>query len=144
MARQFNGKYEMNPNGVVNEIISEKGNFFMALREVRWSSDKDFKLDIRNYESTEEKDIPYKGIAFTDEEADELTRVFIEKGFGDDKTIAETLLEHRPNLCDHLRCVEGADFNYDEDARTKLFEIRNKDIELDDDSEGYYDPEELI
>ena len=62
-------KYEYDNNGI-DEIISEKNDKFIAIREVRWKEDKPFKLDIRNYISKEEGDIALKGISLTDEEAD--------------------------------------------------------------------------
>ena len=149
MAGTFNGKYEYDPNGV-NRIINEKGNLFIALREVRWSEGKDFKMDLRNYKSDEEDDIPLKGISFNDDEADELVKVLIEEGFGDSDEITEAIITNRPDLCERLACCEG--YDHDEagvDARKRLFSRRmeydeTKMDEEEKDSDEYYDPRSLL
>lgn len=140
----FNGEYEYDPNGI-DQIISEKGNWFLALREVRWSKNKDFKMDLRHYMSDEAGDQARKGCSFTYDEADDLVRVLLEEGFGDEKAIAETIMEHRPNLCGELACLEGYDDYNKTDSRETLFtRINDTEYEKDEEEEEYYNPREAI
>lgn len=139
----FNGKYEYDLNGI-DRIISEKGDYFFALREVRWSHDKEFKNDLRRYRSAEEGDIPLKGCSFSDEEGDELVKTMIEEGFGEDNEIAQSIMENREGLCDILRCLEGAD-EIGKDTRVDLMKRHNTEVEVESDDEDkslddYYDP----
>lgn len=147
MPREFNGKYEFKTDGI-NSTISERGDLFLALREVRWSENKDYKLDLRNYKSDEYGDKTLKGVSFTEEDADELVKVLIENGFGDDKEIVSALMDHRPNICYELGS-EGYDDNGVEDERKKrLFTRLSGEEELDDDSDSslddFYDPREVM
>lgn len=147
MPRQFNGKYEYNTEGI-NEIISEKGDIFLALREVRWTDGKPFKLDLRNYRSSEDGDITLKGCSFNDDDADELTKIFIEKGFGDNSEIANAIVECRPDLCRELKSIfaEGADLS-EVDSRVTLFQRRQKDDELlagELGEDGYFNPKNIL
>lgn len=146
MPRQFNGKYEYNKEGI-NEIISERGDVFLALREVRWAQGKPYKLDLRNYRSSEEGDITLKGCSFTDDDADELTKVFIENGFGDNSEIANAIVEHRPDLCRELKSIFGENADLSEvDSRVRLFERRQIDDErlADENDEDYFNPGRIL
>lgn len=140
----FNGKYEYDPEGI-DQIISEKGDYFLALREVRWSSTKEFKNDLRRYRSSEEGDIALKGCSFSDEEGDELVRVLIEEGFGDNDELADIITSHRPDLCNILKSTfdEDAEMS-DVDSRVRLFERHEREDDLDTDEDktldDYYDP----
>lgn len=146
MPRQFNGKYEYNQDGI-NEIISEKGDLFLALREVRWTDGKPFKLDLRNYKSSEEGDVTLKGCSFSDDDADELTRVFIENGFGDNAEIANAIVEYRPNICRELKLIlaENADLS-EVDSRDRLFQRRQIDDErlADETDDDYFNPKSIL
>lgn len=149
MAKPFDGKYEYDPKGV-DHIISERGNMFLALREVRWSAGKDFKLDLRNYRSDEENDIPLKGCSFTDDDADELVSVLIREGFGDNDDIVDVLTSTRPDVCKKMKEVfkEGADMSA-VDARVFLYQRRQEYDEEqmakeDMDDETYHSPERLL
>ena len=146
----FKGKYEMKENGI-NEIISERGDMFLALREVRWSENKPFKLDLRHYKSDEEGDITLKGVSFTDNDADEIVNALIKNGFGDNDQIAETIISERPSLARTIKSMDISETG--EDARQRLFSRRAAEDEESDD-EGYfpsssddvtyYRPEELL
>ena len=146
----FKGKYEMKENGI-NEIISERGDMFLALREVRWSESKPFKLDLRHYKSDEEGDITLKGVSFTDDDADEIVNALIKNGFGDNDQIAETIISERPSLARTIKSMDVSETG--EDARQRLFSRRAAEDEESDD-EGYfpstsddvtyYRPEELL
>lgn len=148
MTREFNGQYEFDPNGI-NEIISEKGDTFLALREVRWRSDKEFKLDLRHYRSDEFGDKTLKGCSFFDEDADELTRILLQHGLGDDIEIANTITEFRPGLCRELQEIfkEGADLS-EVDSRYNRLLYKNMDDDMESIEEGgslddYYDPRRM-
>lgn len=102
MARTFNGEYEMDPNGI-NRVIEEYGNTMIALRMVRWQSDKEFKLDLRKYRFDEEGEKYSKGISFSTEDGpSELAKVLLEEGYGDDKEVAESLYKTRPAICNNI------------------------------------------
>lgn len=146
MSRQFNGKYEYDENGI-NEIISERGDLFLALREVRWSPDKEFKLDLRNYRSSEEGDTTLKGCSFSDDDADELTNIFIREGFGDNDELANTIVEERPDLCRKLKSIfsEGADMS-NVDSRVSLFKRRqiSDETTASENGDEYFDPRKIL
>lgn len=151
MPRQFNGKYEFDQNGI-NEIISEKGDIFLALREVRWSENKPFKLDLRHYRSDEFEDKTLKGCSFTDDDADDLVKILIENGFGENEALVDAITSSRPDLCYILKEELNSDCGMaKEDARKKLFERRQTEDEEMDESgyferpdESYYRPEDLL
>lgn len=146
MSRQFNGKYEYNQDGI-NEIISERGDIFLALREVRWTTGKPFKLDLRNYRSSEEGDITLKGCSFNDDDADELTRVLIENGFGDNTEIADTIVQYRPDLCRELKSIFNDRTDLPEiDSRVTLFQRRQDDDErlADENGDDYFNPKDIL
>ena len=149
MLFRSNGKYEYKKDGI-DQIISEHGDMFLALREVRWSANKDYKLDLRHYRSDELGDKTLKGCSFNDDEADELTKILLSEGFGDDYEIAGALASYRPNICKALfesgvlPDIESQ--NSDDDTRVKLFSKRcvEKDKQQEEDSDEYYDPRELL
>ena len=102
MASTFTGQYEMDPNGV-NRIVDEYGNSMIALRMVRWKSDKDFKLDLRKYRFNEEGEQFGKGISFlTEDGPGELAKVLLEEGYGESREIAESLYKTRPDICNDI------------------------------------------
>lgn len=136
----FNGKYEYNHEGI-DQIISEKGDYFLALREVRWSSNKEFKNDLRRYRSDEEGDIALKGCAFNDDEADELVKVLIEEGFGDNDDLIDIITAYRPDICKELNKILSEDTEMSNiDSRIRLFQRRQKEDENDESFDDYYDP----
>lgn len=141
----FNGKYEFDQEGI-DQILSERGDYFLALREVRWQSNKEFKNDLRHYKSDEDGDIPLKGCAFSDDEADELVRVLLEEGFGDNNEIAAVIAEHRPGIGKAIKPVISIekDANSDTDSRCRLFQRRQKNDEIEMDNvsslDDYYNP----
>lgn len=140
----FNGKYEYDKEGI-DHILSEKGDLFLALREIRWSPDKPFKLDLRHYKSDENGDITLKGCSFTDDDADELTSVLIKEGFGDNDELLDTITEYRPDLCRALKTALNSDIDIPEkDARVQLYERRMKTDEAESDYDEYYDPRRLL
>lgn len=93
--------YDIDPN--FDFVIDEKANKYMALRKIRWGSSEEYKLDLRNYVATEDGERMLKGCTFISEEAGhELSRVLVEQGYGDTETLADTIIENRPELCGAL------------------------------------------
>lgn len=111
--------------------IDEKGNTFIALRKIDWGNKGEYKLDLRKYYASETGETMSKGLSFlTDEGPDELTKVLIETGYGDDEELANTIIENRPELLGRI-CSE-----------MNKRGITANDVEYED--EEFYDPEELI
>ena len=82
MPREFN----LEIDDSINEVIDETpGNRFIALRKLRWSSEGQFKLDIRNwYTNSEGEEIAGKGVSFmTEEGPDNLIEALLKHGYGD-------------------------------------------------------------
>ena len=145
MAKTFNGKYEYDENGI-NAIIGEHNNTFLALREVKWFEDSDYKLDLRKYKTDEEKDTPLKGVTLTEEEADELTIVLLKEGYGDNTEIEKVLYDHRPDVVYEMGC-EGYDQNPEDSRKRRLFirtDGNTTDNEESENEENYYDPKEVL
>lgn len=134
----FNGNYEKDENGI-DRIIEERGNQFLAMRMVRWNDNKEFKLDIRKYILSETGETPLKGISFlTEEGPDELTKILVEEGFGNNSDLFETIKEKRPELESYFI----KDY-LDKDIETLKSHLDTYPI-IEDNMEEYYDPEELL
>ncbi len=111
--------------------IDEKGNTFIALRKIDWGNKGDYKLDLRKYYASETGETMSKGVSFlTEEGPDELTKVLIETGYGNDEELANAIIENRPELLGKI-CSE-----------MNKRGITANDIEYEE--EEFYDPEELI
>ena len=106
-------------------IIEEGQNTSINLRKISWNG-RPAKLDIRKWSYQDGQERAMKGIGLTDEGADELTGVLVEKGYGDTKR----LIKARKNREDYDGSIKG---DVVEDA-----------IQEDDGSEEYYDPSELL
>ena len=132
MARDF--IYSVDPD--FDYTIDEKGNTFIALRKIDWGNKGDFKLDIRKYYASESGETMSKGLSFlTDEGPNELTKVLIENGYGNDEEIANAILENRKGVLARIAvALEDPEKSYD--LKVEL------ERELED--EEFYDPEELI
>ena len=132
MARDF--IYTADPD--FDFTIDEKGNTFIALRKIDWGNKGDFKLDLRKYYASESGETMSKGLSFlTDEGPNELTKVLIENGYGNDEEIANTILENRKGVLARIAvALEDPEKSYD--LKVEL------ERELED--EEFYDPEELI
>jgi len=126
----FDLKYEYQEDGI-NRIIEEKGNYFSALRMVRWKDSAEYKLDLRKYKSDESGEIPLKGYSFmTEDGPSELMSVFIEEGYGDTTQIANSIFTHRPDICDRIVSLVNGETTVD--------------IPDGVDPAEFYDPKELI
>lgn len=116
--------------------IDEKGNTFIALRKIDWRSNGNYKLDLRKYYASESGETMSKGVSFlTDDGPNELTKVLIETGYGDDNEIANTIIENRPGVLGRIYSALN--------KSPELIEgLEAEDFGEDDDD--YYNPEELI
>ena len=110
--------------------IDEKGNTYIALRKIDWGNKGDYKLDLRKYYASDSGETMSKGVTMSDNAADELTKVLLETGYGDDTEIANTIIENRPELLGKI-CSE-----------MNKRGITANDVECEEDD--FYDPEELI
>ena len=116
--------------------IDEKGNTFIALRKIDWGNKGEYKLDLRKYYASETGETMSKGISFlTDDGPNELTKVLLETGYGNDAEIAETLLENRKGVVAKIaKALNDPKISYD----------LSTELENESDEEDYYDPEELV
>lgn len=125
----FTGNYECNPDGV-DRIIDEKGNKFIAVREVRWKDIYDFKLDIRQYMVNENGEIPLKGLSFlTEDGPGELINTLLESGYGDTTQVSDSIYQNRKDIVNRIIKLENGEA-----------EISKEPL---DDGEDYYDPREV-
>lgn len=133
MAREFT--YTVDPD--FDYTIDEKGNTFYALRKIDWGNKGEFKLDLRKYYASESGETMSKGVSLSEEGADELTRVLLETGYGNDSEITDTIINSRIGVA--ARIVKEVENNPE-----LLENINSSDIDFDNEEENYYDPEELI
>lgn len=106
-------------------IIEEGQNTSINLRKVGWNG-RDPKLDIRKWSYAEGQERAMKGIALSEDGANELSSVLVETGYGDTKRIAKALRKR-------------------EDFENTMLNIDAPEpVEEDDGSEDYYDPSELL
>lgn len=89
-------KFEVDPN--FDFLLEEHGNTYISFRKIKWGDRAEAKLDIRKYVATEEGERMMKGCSFSDEGADELTRVLVREGYGKDKDIFESIIDTRPEI----------------------------------------------
>lgn len=105
-------------------IIEESGNSSVNLRKVSWNG-RPAKLDLRKWSYADGQERALKGVTMSDEGADELTGVLVEQGYGNTKRIAKALTKRE---------------EYDEVMK----HIDDVEEDMNDDSEDYYDPSELL
>lgn len=91
--RSDDGEFKFSIRGI-DRIIEEKGNQFLALRQIAWGVGDDepvdrdkIRLDLRKYRVDDNgKEIMSKGVSFmTDEGPSELVHVLLEEGYGNTK-----------------------------------------------------------
>lgn len=132
MAREF--QYTNDPD--FDYTIDEKGNTFIALRKIDWGNNGNYKLDLRKYYASESGETMSKGVSFlTDDGPDELAKVLIETGYGNDDEITNTIIEKRPGILGRIYTA----INNNPELIEKLDEE-----DYGNQEENYYDPEELI
>ena len=129
--------YDIDPN--YDFILEERGNTYTALRKIRWGDKEDFSLDIRKYYATEEGERMAKGCSLMSKEgADELARVLVDTGYGDEKQLAKAICDNRVELAARI---------YDSIVENKDLKDTVEDIivnHLADKEEEYYDLNEVI
>ena len=129
--------YDVDPN--YDFVLEERGNTYTALRKIRWGDKEDFSLDIRKYYATEEGERMAKGCSLMSKEgADELARVLVDTGYGEEKQLAKAICDNRVELAARI---------YDSIVENKDLKDTVEDIivnHLADEEEEYYDLNEVI
>lgn len=116
--------------------IDEKGNTFIALRKIDWNNKGEYKLDLRKYYASESGETMSKGVSFlTEDGPHELTKVLVETGYGDDNELAEAIIKDRPYIVARIKS---------ELDNNQFFANRIEKLDIADDEDEFYDPEELI
>lgn len=136
----FEDNYEIAEEG--QHIIDEKGNSYLMLAKYKWFGKGDFKLGIRTFYSTSEKERIGKGISFlTEEGPHELTKVLLEEGYGHPQELAQTIRKYRPEVIgavmDELNTMTKDEKNMCEDAYVNCDDFSDNDDEM-------YNPEDLL
>lgn len=130
-------EYTTDPN--FDYTIDEKGNTFIALRKIDWGNNGNYKLDLRKYYASESGETMSKGVSFlTDEGPDELTKVLVETGYGNDEELATAIIENRPYVLGRIK----AELDNDPELVERIKHERLDEVY--DDDEEFYDPEELL
>lgn len=129
--------YEVDPN--FDYVLEERGNTYTALKKIRWGDNDHFSLDIRKWYATENGERMAKGCSLmTDEGADELTRVLVSTGYGDDKELASEICSNRTELAAR---IYNNILNNDDLKDTVESIISNQ---IADEEEEYHDLREVI
>lgn len=129
--------YEIDPN--FDYVLEERGNTYTALKKIRWGDNDHFSLDIRKWYATENGERMAKGCSLmTDEGADELTRVLVSTGYGDDKELASEICSNRTELAAR---IYNNILNIDDLKDTVESIISNQ---IADEEEEYHDLREVI
>lgn len=117
----------------INELIDEKGNSTIMLREVSWSGRENYKLELRRWIVEEAGDKPLKGVSFlTEDGPNNLVHTMTKLGFGKTDVILNNL-KAREDFDQSLIKTIG---------KTKINEAKESEIEISD--EDYYDPTSFI
>lgn len=129
--------YEVDPN--FDYVLEERGNTYTALKKIRWGDNDHFSLDIRKWYATENGERMARGCSLmTDEGADELTRVLVSTGYGDDKELASEICSNRTELAAR---IYNNILNIDDLKDTVESIISNQ---IADEEEEYHDLREVI
>lgn len=134
----FNGNYEYDER--LDKVVDEKANQFISVRFAKWKEDQDFQLEIRRFALSEDGETPLKGVRFlTDNGPHELTTTLIENGFGMADELVDIIIENRPAVAAKIyNRLTG-----DKKLMTKVLSHEN-DEDIEDESENFYDPKELL
>lgn len=132
MAREFQLEIDDSINEVIDEI---PGNSFIALRKLRWSTNAQFKLDVRKwYTNSEGEEIAGKGVSFmTEEGPDNLIEALFKHGYGDTRKSLNALKD-RP---DFLPAVK-------EIVTQEGYDLDSVSLPSIDDIGSFYDPKSII
>ena len=97
--------YEVKSGGI-NEIIDEKNNTALMLREVAWNG-RESHLELRKWLINETGEKPMKGISFNSEDSvNNLVHTLSKLGYGNTTKIIESV-KNRPDFDDSLAAVIG-------------------------------------
>lgn len=123
--------YEIKEDGI-NELIEEKGNTILALREVAWNGRK-AHLELRKWIIDENGDKPMKGVSFSSEETPNiLVDKMTELGFGNTENIINNIKERE----DFDAALESAI------GKKKIIKAKNTEVEISEDD--FYDPKNIL
>ena len=130
--------FEYTVDSAFDYTIDEKGNAFIALRKIDWRNNGDYRLDLRKYYASEEGERMNKGVSFlTEDGPNELTKVLIETGYGDDMEIANAIIENRPYVLGKIK--QALDNNH-----SLVNRLEKEVMPYIVNDEEFYDPEELV
>lgn len=86
-------------------MVDSKGSMIVRVGKVSWN-DNPSKLEIRKWQLKDEELIPNKGVTFlTEEGPNNLTNELVARGYGDTKTILESLKQRE----DYTESIESDD-----------------------------------
>lgn len=126
-----NLSFEVKQDGI-NELIDEKGNMAMMLREVAWNG-RDSHLELRKWVVDVDKEQPMRGVSFiTSEGPNNLAEILVKNNFGNTKTILREL-SARDDFEESLVSVVG---------KQKVKAAKETTVIVDEDE--LYDPKSLI
>ena len=116
----------------INEVIDEKGNLTVMLREVSWG-EREAKLELRRWIIDIDKETPMKGCSFlTEEGPNNLVNTMVKHGFGDTNIILHEL-STREDFEDSLVKTIG---------KTKVTKAKETEVNISEDD--YFDPNEIF
>ena len=116
----------------INEVIDEKGNMALMLREVAWNG-RDYHLELRKWIVDVDKEQPMKGCTFiTEEGPNNLVDTMVKHGYGNTRNILHEL-SSRESFEEDLVSVIG-----------KQKVDKAKDTEATITEDDYFDPKSLL
>lgn len=116
----------------INEVIDEKGNLTVMLREVSWG-EREAKLELRRWIIDIDKETPMKGCSFlTEEGPNNLVNIMVKHGFGDTNIILHEL-SAREDFEESLVKTIG---------KTKVTKAKETEVNISEDD--YFDPNEIF
>jgi hypothetical protein len=124
MAKDFNKEVTMDIQKDFDFIIEEGGNSSLNLRKISWNG-RDPKLDLRKWSYQDGQERAMKGVTMSDDGANELAGVLVEQGYGNTKRIIKAVRER-------------------EEYSDVIKHFNDTEEDIDDGSEEYYDPSELL
>ena len=93
--------YEFNDESI-NQIVDSRpgSDQYIALREVRWNSDMDYKLDLRKYFITKDgEECASKGVSFfTEEGPTNLCNALIQHNYTNLRKVADAVIHHEDGI----------------------------------------------
>ena len=116
----------------INEVIDEKGNMALMLREVAWNG-RDYHLELRKWIVDVDKEQPMKGCTFiTEEGPNNLVDTMVKHGYGNTRNILHEL-SSRDSFEEDLVSVIG---------KQKVDKAEDTEVTITEDD--YFDPKSLL